>query len=433
MGDPVSRHADITRDQDARDFSGGQAEAMFAQALAEGRFTSEDQLAAAVEVPSTGVDGAEPSGEPLPPSGGHATRPETERPGRAAVGARRDGFVRAKAPRWRRFVRRMIRKARASRRQREGDMSEYERQLLEVAKRVLSQAARGVRRLISGLRHGEDQLDPTFDLADFRDALAELGDSSTWQFFLQALGLGGSKTARMAVADLAEHVARVTKNQISEDSLQVLLLSIDTLLAEIETLDARLVSPERAEFLKATAERIGVQVTAASAAISASAGAGGGDLTSRVIIAGLAGCVASEVVAALHDWRVQANQRSSLSERALLAQAHQDLVRQLEMLAVFVSDAAHDETTPLCDDHVARRAHLQSIFLLMYSQFLLAGLMKQNIEHEYANQLRKVRTLLQDIGGLIERKKGGDAIAVESQMDKILVRLPRYRTFIESV
>jgi hypothetical protein len=37
-----------------------------------------------------------------------------------------------------------------------------------------------------------------------------------------------------------------------------------------------------------------------------------------VILAGLAGCVASEVVAALHDWRTQANQRSGMSDLSWL-------------------------------------------------------------------------------------------------------------------
>jgi hypothetical protein len=258
MGDPLSRR--ITSDQDASDFFDRQAKAIFARALAEGQLTSDGQLTAEVEAPSTEAGAEKPSGEPSPPPGGSAeARREAGTPGSASVDARQEGLVRAEPPRWRRLVSKITHMAGAWRRQRGRRRSQYQRHLLGVAKRVLQRAARDVRRLISDLRHEGDQRDLASDWVDFRDALAELGDSRAWEIFLQAQGLEGSETAKTAVADLAAHVARVTKDQISQDSLQILLLSIDTLLAEIEAVDAHLVTRERAEFLKATAERISVQ------------------------------------------------------------------------------------------------------------------------------------------------------------------------------
>ncbi|HEX2318308.1 MAG TPA: hypothetical protein VHJ18_04925 [Streptosporangiaceae bacterium] len=138
------------------------------------------------------------------------------------------------------------------------------------------------------------------------------------KFFLQGQGQAENEAARRAVEQLAEHCTRVTEKQFSAESLELLHFSIMALLSEIEALDGRFTNTDRVKHLKATAERIGVQMTAACAAISASAGAVGSELNSRVILAGLAGCVASEVVAALHDWRTQANQRSGMSDLSWL-------------------------------------------------------------------------------------------------------------------
>jgi hypothetical protein len=435
MGNPPSRRRDVTYDEDASSFAAQQAEALLARARAEGQLTSDGRLTDTnVEGLSTEAGVEKPGGDPSAPSGGSAeTRREAGRPRYTSVEARQEGIARARPPRWRRLVSKIARKAGAWRRQSGRHRSQYQQHLLEVAKRVLQEAARDVRRLISDLRHENDQPDPTSDWADFHDVLMELGDSRVWEIFLRAQGLEGSEAAKTAVADLTAHVARVTEDQVSKESLQVLLLSIDTLLAEIEALDAHLVTRERAEFLKATAERISVQVAAASAAMGASAGADGGGLTSRLIIAGLAGCVASEVVVVLHDWHAQAERRNSLSERGLLAQTYQDLVGQLETLALFVSDVAQGEATPRCDDHVARRAHLQARFLLMYSQLLLAGLKRQNIGFEYSRQLREIMALLHEIGNMIDGKGSWDAVTIESRMAKLLERLTLYRTLIESI
>jgi hypothetical protein len=122
-----------------------------------------------------------------------------------------------------------------------------------------------------------------------------------------------------------------------------------------------------------------------------------------------------------------------VSERALLTQALQDLVTHLEALQYLVRKRARNESETKSDEDVARRAHLQAMFVLMHSQFLLAGLRRRTAGLGYPRELRKVKAVLADVDNLIMRKGGVDAGTLNQELDSTLTDLPRYRSYVQSV
>jgi hypothetical protein len=88
-----------------------------------------------------------------------------------------------------------------------------------------------------------------------------------------------------------------------------------------------------------------------------------------------------------------------------------------------VRDAAPGEAVPRCDDQMALRVHLQARFLLMYAQLLLAG--RGRDLSRYRDELGEVRELLDDIGCLIERNEGADAVAIAFKLRQSWGRCPR--------
>jgi hypothetical protein len=251
--------------------------------------------------------------------------------------------------------------------------------------------------------------------------------------FLEDHGLASNKKAVAAVDDLVEQVGAVTKKQIPEDlqhSLKVLELSIKVLLSEINALDARSVTDERAEHLKEAARKISWQVAAASAAISANSAVAGSELNCKIVLAGLSSSVAATVVAALHDWRSQELQKNRVSDRALLYQAHDDLLQQLDVLALFISRLAEQEAESEEGDEVARFAQLRARFMIMCARQLIAGPGRPSGGDGYPRALSKAWDLLNEIEDCVEQKNYSHLARIGTDITCAHDRLRMYKSYI---
>ena len=181
--------------------------------------------------------------------------------------------------------------------------------------------------------------------SEFQRCLGTLNDRSLWDTFLREEGLADNPKAVEAVESLIDRIQDVTRAQIEEDSLRLLELSIKLLLSQINDIDVRSVSQERVQHLKESVQKIGWQVAAASAAVSASTAASGSDLTPRLILAGLSGSAATTVIGTIHSWHNQ-GQRSRASALATLCHLHDDMIEQVNALAVFISQQNERATRP---------------------------------------------------------------------------------------
>jgi hypothetical protein len=209
--------------------------------------------------------------------------------------------------------------------------------VLDIAGKILKRALKEVARFketlrrsgFLGIKAGRQIRD--YPDSEFKRCLGMLNDRSLWDTFLREEGLADHPKAVEAVESLIERIQDVTTAQIEENSLTLLELSIKLLLNQINYVDARSVSQERVQHLKESVQKIGWQMAAASAAVSASTAAGGSDITPRIILAGLSGSAAATVIGTFQS-RHNQRQRNRTSALALLYQLHDDTIEQVDLL-----------------------------------------------------------------------------------------------------
>jgi hypothetical protein len=238
---------------------------------------------------------------------------------------------------------------------------------------------------------------------EFQRCLGTLNDRSLWDTFLREEGLADNPKAVEAVESLMERIQDVTRAQIEEDSLRLLELSIKLLLSQINHIDARSVSQERVQHLKESVQKIGWQVAAASAAVSASTAASGSDLTPRIILAGLSGSVAATVVGTIHSWHSQ-GQRSRASVLATLCHLHDDMIEQVDVLVAFISQQNERAKEAAEENSWLRFALLRARFAVMYARQLWAGPEQFSHRTEYQSCLTTLANSLNAIDQCIERR-----------------------------
>ena len=316
------------------------------------------------------------------------------------------------------------------------DNERYRREMLRVAREILERADREVSRWIVSLRERKNFQDERFDDSRFYASISALNDRALWLRFLERGGLADNEAARTAVEGLSEHVANIKARQVlgnEEDSLQLIQDSIQVLLAKINDLDAKSVSRERAEHLKATAEWIGWQVAAAGAAIGANAAASGTDLTEQIILAGVSSSVAAAVVGALHDWQSRKSLKDKISDRALLHRVNDDLLNQMNVLALFISRRAEHEPEDADEDRLVRSAYVQVRFAVMYATQLVAGIDRLPGGNGYPNALSAAKKLIAKLENCIEVHDCGNALKLNVEMKGACARLRRYRAYVAAI
>lgn len=214
--------------------------------------------------------------------------------------------------------------------------------VLEIARKILKRALKEVARFketlrrsgFPGIKVGKEI--GSYTDSEFQRCLGTLNDRSLWDTLLREVGLTNNPKAVEAVESLIERIQDVTTAQVEQDSLTLLELSIKLLLSQINYIDARSVSQERVQHLKESVQKIGWQVAAASAAVSASTAAGGSHLTPRIVLAGLSGSAAATAIATIQS-RHNQGQRSKAPAPTLLRQLHDDMIEQIDVLVAFIS------------------------------------------------------------------------------------------------
>jgi post-segregation antitoxin (ccd killing protein) len=322
------------------------------------------------------------------------------------------------------------------------DGEEYRRATLSVARKILERAQREISRLRESFRRipfpvvRMDRRTAKFSESEFRESVEALNDERLWGKFLEEQGLASNKRAVAAVNDLVEQVGTITKKQVSKDlqhSLKTLELSIKVLLSEIDALDARSVSDDRAERLKEAALKISWQVAAASAAISANSAVAGSELNCKLVLAGLSSSVSATVVGVLHDWRSQELQKNRVSDLALLYQVHSDLLRQIGVLTLFIRRPAEREPESEEGDEIVRLAQLWARFMIMYARQLVAGLGRPSGVDGYLRALSETWDLLNEVEDCVEQRNYSRLAKMKPDITHTHDRLRKYKSYVRAL
>ena len=305
----------------------------------------------------------------------------------------------------------------------------YRAETLRVARETLSIADQRIGQWIKAGWFRADLSGAQFSAKQLRETVAALQDADLWTRLFREYGLADNEAARAAVNDLVNCFASVTADQISTDTLLLLRAAIRTLQREMGRLHPDSVSVEYAEQCRKVAERIGWQVAAGGAAAAANAGAGGGVLALRVILAALAGSVASAVVDLVHDSRSQRSREGTDRER--LRTVNDELRNQIQLLAGIMRQRG--EGGPAADDLAAagRDACLLSSLLVMYAGQLAAGTGNRRGEDEYRAALRDAKALLDEILGIIDRSEYSGAEAVARRLDSLWDCLGKFGYYLD--
>jgi hypothetical protein len=312
------------------------------------------------------------------------------------------------------------------------DRDEYLRKTLRTACEILDRAHREVKQWMATLHHRNNHQNAGLDSLRFNESIGALGDKALWEQFLQEQGLAENERARSGVSDLVRHIRTVTENQASEDSLKLLLGAIELLISEIMALDSQAVSRKHVDYLKETAETIGWQVAAAGAAISASSGVNGGELNYRIILAGLSSTVASAVVGALHDWHAQTLMKRNVGDRTLLQEAHEDLLRQFDILVMIVSRRAPQEPGDESDNNLVRRLQIRAGFMIMYARQLVARILRPESSRGYCSELSEAQKILDAVKDSVERRDYRNA-DLKARVGSAQDSLRGYRSLFASI
>jgi len=303
--------------------------------------------------------------------------------------------------------------------------------VLDIARKILRRALKEVARFRETLRHSgfpgikAGREIRNYPDSEFQRCLGTLNDRSLWEAFLRAGGLANNPKAVEAVESLIERIQHVTTAQIEQDSLKLLELSIKLLLSQINYVDAGSVSQERVQHLKESVQKIGWQVAAASAAVSASTAAGGSDLTPRIILAGLSGSAAVTVIGTIQSWHSQA-QRSTASAPALLHQLHDDMIEQVDVLVAFISKQNDLAKEAAKDNSLLRFSLLRARFTVMYARQLWAGPGQFSHITEYQSCLTALAELLNALDQCIKNQAYQELLEIERDISAVRMILTVY-------
>ena len=315
---------------------------------------------------------------------------------------------------------------------------EDRRSVLDIARKILSRALKEVSHFKEAFRRlGLSGIETSGTIADYTDSdfsrcLETLDDRSLWDAFLREEGLANNHKAVEAIDELIERIQDVTRSQIAEDSLTLLEISIKLLLNQINSVDARSVSQERVQHLKESVEKIGWQVAAASATISATTTVGGSELTSRVILAGLSGSAAATLIGSIQSWRNHA-QKSRSSAPNLLCQLHDDMIERVDVLLPFIMQTSERAIETPEEKNLVRVTLLQARFLAMYARLVWAGSEQFSQMIEYQSYLATLSNLLNEVDECIKKRTYRALPYLEQEISPIRSILRLYRSSLVSL
>ena len=304
--------------------------------------------------------------------------------------------------------------------------------VLEIARKILKRALKEVARFkealkrsgFLGIKAGSEARN--YPDSEFQRCLGTLNDRSLWEAILREQGLAGNPKAVEAVKSLIERIQGVTTAQIEEDSLALLELSIKLLLSQINRTDARSVSQERVQHLRESVQKIGWQVAAASAAVSASTVAGGSDLTPRLILAGLSGSAAATAIGAIQG-RHNHGQKSKSSASALLLQLHDDMIEQVDVLTAFIGTQNVRTKEVAEENSLLRFSLLRARLTVMYTRQVWAGCEQFAHMTDYQNRLTALAKWLSKLDQCIERQAFHELREIEREISAARLILAIYR------
>ena len=316
---------------------------------------------------------------------------------------------------------------------------ESRRSVLDIARKILRRALKEVSHFKEAFRRlALSGTETSRTIADYTDSdlsrcLETLDDRSLWDTFLREAGLANNHKAVEAINELIARIQDVTKSQIEKDSLTLLEISIKLLLDQINSVDAQSVSQERVQHLKESVEKIGWQVAAASATISATTTVGGSELTSRVILAGLSGSAAATVIGSIQSWRNHA-QRSRSSAPNFLCQLHDDMIERVDVLLPFIMQTSERAIEIAAEEeHLVRATLLQARFLAMYARLAWAGFEQFSQMIAYQSYLATLSNLLNEVDECIRKHTFGALPQLGQEISPMRSILEMYRSSLVSL
>ena len=304
--------------------------------------------------------------------------------------------------------------------------------VLEIAKNILKRALKEVSRFKKTLRHSGFRGINTarevraYPAPEFQRCLGTLNDKLLWEDFLREERLAGNPGAVEAVESLIERIQGVTAAQIEEDSLTLLEVSIKLLLSLINYVDDGSVSQDGVQHLKESVQKIGWQMAAAAAAVSASTAAGGSDLTPRIILAGLSGSIAATVMGAIQGLHGQ-RQKDRASAAILLGELHDDIIAQVDILVAFISEQDKRLKESVDGNELLRFALLKGRFSVMYARQLWAGREQFSHRTEYQSCLTTLAKSLNALDQCIQSRAYQELPEIKTDISAVLFILKIYK------
>ena len=153
----------------------------------------------------------------------------------------------------------------------------------------------------------------------------------------------------------------------------------------------------------------------------------------RIILAGLSGTVATAVVGVLHNWHDQTLTRRSAGDRTLLLQTHEDLLKQMDMLVIFVSGRPAHELEGEGEDNLIRHSQIRAGFMIMYAKQLVARILRQENSRGYCGELSEAQKVLDAVQDFIDRRDYRNAADLEARIENARDRLRCYRSWFASI
>jgi hypothetical protein len=302
---------------------------------------------------------------------------------------------------------------------------QYQKAALRSAGKTLDAA----RSAIAMERPGRRSLSPE----QVRATLTALQDGIWWDELLRSRQLADNDAAKDAAHDLAERIASLEADEISSDSLLILIADIDFLRKEIDlaSRQAGLLSPGVARQYITAASSVASQVMVGLVAASTTAEAAGANVVPEVIYSAIGLAVASSMT------EIYRRLSRGLKARTVLAQLkeyHYELVGAVGDLVNFMSWLTRSDpgSDPPSEDALGtvRSTCLAAGFLVSHVEQLALSFTWPE-RGAYRNALHAIRTLLKEAHYVIIGQRYQDTEEAQSKLDNANKRLQEFNVSID--